>query len=334
MAEGFAGDNALVVGIDAGATATKCRVATVRGSVVGRSVAPGANFRSSGADPVDSLTGALTDALSDHRKDRVVAGVIGMAGAASAGIERQRAAAEQAWSAAGLPGSPHVVTDLEVAFASGSAEPDGLLLLAGTGAVAAAVEGFTVVHRRDGYGWLLGDEGSAVWIGLAGLRAAVTGIDGRGEPTALSDTLTRALVGDSLPLAGRPEDLTQAIIGVVYHRPPAELGALAPLVEDAAKAGDAVARRICGEAADRLLTTLDAAHRAASTGSTETVVVAGSVACGSGIVGTLVADGIRDRYGTSPQYAQDGAVGAAALALRDVLADPAADAAHRALIAS
>src|SRR5262245_44078857 len=105
----------VVVGVDAGATATRCVVATTDGVVLGRGGAPGANQRSSAGSPVDALASSLRAALSTVDPARVAAGVVGMAGAGSAGRASAEAAAASAWQAVGLSGRPDTVTDLEVA---------------------------------------------------------------------------------------------------------------------------------------------------------------------------------------------------------------------------
>ncbi|MFD0537747.1 hypothetical protein ACFQY7_32330 [Actinomadura luteofluorescens] len=51
------------------------------------------------------------------------------------------------------------------------------------------------MQRADGYGWLVGDEGSAVWLGKEAVRAALAAYDGRGSPTLLTDSVPRALLG-------------------------------------------------------------------------------------------------------------------------------------------
>ncbi len=63
----------------------------------------------------------------------------------------------------------------------------GAVIAAGTGVVTLAV-GRTVA-RVDGWGYLIGDAGSAYWIGRAGMEAAMRGHDGRGQLTRLTDRL-------------------------------------------------------------------------------------------------------------------------------------------------
>ncbi|MEV4704277.1 BadF/BadG/BcrA/BcrD ATPase family protein [Actinoplanes sp. NPDC049316] len=299
-------DRGLVVGVDAGATSTRCVVATLDGAVVGRGVAGGANLNSSGGDVAGELAAALRAALSTVDPARVRAGVVGGAGSAGAAREAFRSAAGRAWAAAGPAGEVRTVTDLEVAFTAGTPQPGGVLLLSGTGALAARFAGGALERRCDGYGWLLGDEGSAVWMGLRAMRAAVAAVDGRGEPTVLLEAALRWAGADRA--AG--DDLAQALVAAGFARPPAELGGLAPAVSEAADAGDAVALRICAAAAAKLLHTFDVVGPPAGD-----VVLAGSVLLSPGPVARAVHEGVARRTGAEPREAADGAAGAAALAL-------------------
>ncbi|MEV7628672.1 BadF/BadG/BcrA/BcrD ATPase family protein [Actinoplanes sp. NPDC089786] len=175
----------LVLGVDAGATTTRSVLATTDGHVIGRGRAGGANLNSSGRDLADTLRRALGAAVAGADPSMVRLGVLGAAGSAGAGRRVFGTAAVEAWRTMGLPGVPVTTTDLEVAFAAGTWEQQGTLLLSGTGALAARFESGALTHRCDGYGWLLGDEGSAVWIALRALRACLAALDGRGPETAL-----------------------------------------------------------------------------------------------------------------------------------------------------
>ncbi|MES9535715.1 MULTISPECIES: BadF/BadG/BcrA/BcrD ATPase family protein [unclassified Actinomadura] len=183
-----------VVGIDAGGTKTRCVVLTLGGALAGSGTGPGAN-PNSGGDTAGALTTALREALGDLDRTHILTGVFGIAGAGSAGRPAAVAAARRAWQSVGLRGSPAVVTDIAVAFAAGTSEPKGIVVFSGTGAGAAVINDGAIVQRADGYGWLVGDEGSAVWLGKEAVRAALAAYDGRGSPTLLTDSVPRALLG-------------------------------------------------------------------------------------------------------------------------------------------
>ena len=181
-----------VLGVDAGGTHTRAAIVTLDGVVAAHGSGPGAN-PNSGGDTAQALTAALTSAIYAAGVDpRLISGgVCGVAGAGAAGRARVTDAATTAWRAAGLEGVPHVVTDIAVAYAAGSEEPVGLVVFAGTGAGAAVIDDGEILRRADAYGWLIGDEGSAVWIGREAVRAAMRAYDGRGAPTVLAATVPR-----------------------------------------------------------------------------------------------------------------------------------------------
>lgn len=63
---------------------------------------------------------------------------------------------------------------------------DGVVIIAGTGITALAVgHNRTSVHTFSGDGYLIGDEGSAYWIGSRGLNLALRAADGRGGDSDL-----------------------------------------------------------------------------------------------------------------------------------------------------
>ncbi|MEV7968430.1 BadF/BadG/BcrA/BcrD ATPase family protein [Sphaerisporangium sp. NPDC088356] len=365
----------LVVGVDGGGTSTRCLVATLSGEIVARGRAGGANPRSA-RDPGGNLTRALGEALFQlgpgFQPSDVAGGVFGLAGASAAGRERALAMAASAWHAAALPGLPVVVPDILVAFAAATPGPSGSVMIAGTGAVAARVADRLIVRRCDGYGWLLGDEGSGVWIGREAVRSALAALDGRGPQTALTGRVLPALTGNrpdsgaalgwdrpgsgAAPAGDRPESgaallgnppgsgaasltgeaLAQAIVAAVYDGEPARLGTLSPLVESAAREGDRVAITILDDAARLLVRTLDTV----SAGAGLPVVLAGSLLTRP----TLVAERVREALtGRTVVVAEDGAAGAAALAVRVAAGsagglraarDTETEAAHRRLLAA
>ncbi|MFC1416226.1 N-acetylglucosamine kinase [Streptacidiphilus cavernicola] len=315
---GAAAGPALVLGLDAGGTGSRALAATAQGEVLGRGSGAGANQHSA-PDPAAALTEALCGALAGLDPGRVTAGVLGLAGAGPAGRAEAERLAGTAWARAGLTGRPAVVTDLAVAFAAATVRPDGALLLAGTGAVSALFRERVAVRRCDGYGWLLGDEGSGVWLGREAVRAALSALDGRAEPTALVPAVARALLGDD-GAGAASDDLPQALLGAVYAAAPARLAGLAPVLDAAARAGDAVALRIVAEAAERLL------RSALALGPVDPdapFVLAGSLLTRPTLLAARVRSGLAAEGLAAPLAAEDGAAGAAALALRGLGADDA-----------
>ncbi|WP_238020037.1 BadF/BadG/BcrA/BcrD ATPase family protein [Dactylosporangium sp. AC04546] len=329
----------LVIGVDAGGTTTRCVAASLDGAVVGRGLAGGANAQSSGASSATALVAAVGAALSGLDPSLVVAGVVGRSGAVADGTAGSRGASH--WAELGVdPSVMRVVTDLEVAYAAGTPSPSGLLLLSGTGAAAVAFRAGGLHARCDGYGWLLGDDGSAVWLGREAVRAVLRAVDGRGAPTALAEPVLAALCATADPVAppgpaveaGDPAAVIGAVLRSAYREPPAALGRLAPLVGVAALDGDAVAQGIVAQAADRLLESLDAASRHLPAGESGPVVLAGSVLLAGGPVASRVRAGVRERFEADPAEARDGAAGAASLAIAAVTGAPISGDIHARLV--
>ncbi|GHE44689.1 N-acetylglucosamine kinase [Streptosporangium violaceochromogenes] len=319
----------LVIGVDGGGTSTRCVVATESGEVAGRGYGGGANTLSA-ADPTGSLRAALREALKGLDPAGVAAGVFGLAGVEAA-PGPACAIAGEAWRLSGLTGHPAVVPDTLVAFAGATEEPSGTVLIAGTGAVAARIEDRRIVRRADGYGWLLGDEGSGAWIGLRAVRAVLASLDGRAGPTALCGTVLGDLRARS-PAAGSaarrkapgPETagwIVSAVHAGVADAGPAWLARLAPLVEAAAETGDATATAIVREAALLLAGTVRSLGPASGP-----LVLAGSLLTEPTLLSARVRAGLPGPVVT----ARDGAAGAAALALHTL--GPDALTAHRRLI--
>jgi N-acetylglucosamine kinase-like BadF-type ATPase len=123
----------------------------------------------------------------------------------------------------GLARAVRVISDAEAAHAAALRDRAGLLLLAGTGSIAIGRDGRGQWHRAGGLGPLLGDEGSAFWIGRQWLRA-------------------RSRDGDIAPVRA----------ALASPAPVARIAALAPAVLRRARNGDRVAREIARDAQDEL----------------------------------------------------------------------------------
>lgn len=136
-----------------------------------------------------------------------------------------------------------MTSDAVIAHAGALNGQPGVVLIAGTGVVALAIDANGALRTADGWGPWLGDEGGGTWIGAAGLRAALRGHDGRGPSTALLDA-ARARFGAP---ATWPAQFTDA----------AALASFAPDV--IAAQGDAAALAIISAAAEALAATARAA---------------------------------------------------------------------------
>ncbi|RVX37962.1 N-acetylglucosamine kinase-like BadF-type ATPase [Nonomuraea polychroma] len=286
----------LVLGIDAGGTSSRAALFTVDGEPVGSGRASGANPVTLGMERAGAnLTAAVEAAAPATLLAQVESVVVGLAGHPG----RCRALAEQVFRRL-LPDGPpvRVVGDVVTAFAAGTAAPSGTVLISGTGAIAAKITNHERTATSDGYGWLLGDEGSAFWLGHAAARTAIRALSPATRPTVRAQspatrtairvlspatrptvqaahsghgTLVALVVRHLLP-RGAGEDAVEELAAAVHAAPPLALAELAPLVSLAAEAGDPAASAIVAEAASRLARTAADVHEPGLP-----IVLAGSV---------------------------------------------------------
>ncbi len=202
--------------------------------------------RELGADPVDGIAVGLAGLTQAPHAPAVLAEhLLGPLGA-----DRLVAASDMTTSHLG-------------ALAGGA----GVVVAAGTGAVALAVADTGTHHRVDGWGYLLGDAGSGHAIGRAGLDAALRCHDGRGGSQRL-----RSLAQQRF---GSLDDLPRLVHG--SDNPPRTIAAFARDVASAAHEGDDTARALWVEAGRDLAVTAAAAARA----------LAGEVLAGEVLVSTV-----------------------------------------------
>ena len=317
--------NSLVLGGDLGGTATRILVVGTDGRECGRGTAGAGNPVSHPAGAAEALGDALRAALVGIDPGRVRASVLGVAGISALRTPPMAARFGQVWTHMGLTCDPGYAADLEVAFAAGTPEPDGSVLVAGTGATAGAVIERRLTRTADGHGWLLGDDGSGFWLGREAVRAALHTLDA-GEPAGrLVGSVLRELEADeagdevgSAP-AGREADRRRdRVIQAVNARPGVELSVLAPLVSAAYRAGDPQARSIVERAAAALLATLG---RIRDPAATTPIVLAGSLTSDTSPVGSTVRRLLPARFAGPVRPARSGVGGAAWLALAAL--DPA-----------
>lgn len=120
----------------------------------------------------------------------------------------------------------------------------GVVVAAGTGAVALGTDLRETWRRADGWGYLLGDRGSGAWVGQQGLRHALRALDG------LSGGSAELLARSREHFGGVSELETQVYRGQVATS--SLLAGFAPRVAEAAREGDPMARRIWWEAGTHL----------------------------------------------------------------------------------
>lgn len=318
----------LVLGLDIGGTTSRALLADLDGRQLASGTAAGGNPTAHHASAAfAAVETALRTALGGVDPTRVAAAVVGMAGVGRLAEPEVRDRFAAMWQRVGLACRYQAVPDAVVAFAAGTAEGHGTLLLAGTGAIAAQVRNRRLGRIADGHGWLLGDLGSGFWLGREAVRATLAHLDGW---TGRSDVVRRLLAA----VLGRAPDPSResviAVVNAVRRDPPVALARFAPLVCEAAAAGDPVACDIIARAAGHLI---DSATLVRTADPTSPLVLAGGLLVGDTPLSTEVRARAARCWPDAPvTLAGDGAAAATWLAALSLPDPPPAASLHARLV--
>lgn len=169
---------------------------------------------------------------------RLAAAAVGASGI-EIGTEVQRQGLALAAEALALPSQRlWVVGDERTALRGAFPDGPGIVVISGTGTIAVGRDGQGREHRCAGWGWMLDGAGSAFDIGRDGLAISLQMADGRLARGPLLERLWQALELDPAD-PGAPQAIKARVVQAGFV--PAGLAALAPLVEELAAQGDALA---------------------------------------------------------------------------------------------
>jgi len=229
------------LGIDGGGSETRAVVVDDTLQVIGRGSSGASNHYVTGAALAAehcrlAADAALLDATRLEprlKRDAVVAWGFGLAGVRRPGD----VALMHPQLEALVSGRPWILdTDVAAAHSGAFGGRTGIVLSAGTGSICFGRDDAGERFYSDGWGPLLGDEGSGYWLGMEALRAVCRAADGRGPRTRLT-----ANVFDALNIA----DVDQ-LVPLIYSPdfPREQMSRLAQLVFNGAENGDQVAIEI------------------------------------------------------------------------------------------
>lgn len=220
-----------LLGVDAGSSKISLSSYALDGSLLMTRKCQGASFS---ADPQAAIKLVL-DAVDDFTVSSQ--GHCSFVAVGCSGI-RASGKAEELSRLLSLPNK--VVDDGVFALYSAFGHDDGILLISGTGSVCYGKRGGRT-HSVGGWGHLVDDRGSGTWIALAAIKALFSRADHDLPLGMLDKDILSYFRCDVLSL---PYKINQAS--------KRELAALAPVVEDAAKAGDGGALAILQDAGHEL----------------------------------------------------------------------------------
>ena len=233
----------LFLGIDGGQSSTTVLIGDRDGQVIGWSSGGPCNHVGA-SESVDKFTSVIRTCLSEAcliaglRADtvRFASACCGMSGGPNdkAKLLSQILTADQL----------SVETDGEVALFGAMSGGPGIIVISGTGSIAYGRSARGDVKRAGGWGYMFGDEGSAFDIVKQAVRASLRYEEGWGGRTLLHS----ALLG-----ASGARDANH-MLHLLYTSawPRARVAALAKLVDDISREGDAIAHAILEQAGQSL----------------------------------------------------------------------------------
>jgi N-acetylglucosamine kinase-like BadF-type ATPase len=178
------------LGIDGGGTKTTCAAGDETRVLAAATAGPSNVVRVGEAQARKSLHQAVHQACaaSGITPERVARTCIGGSGAA-----RPELAAMVHGILAQILSTPiDVVGDMEIALQAAFGDEPGVIVIAGTGSIAYGRDKSGKTVRAGGWGFEIGDEGSAHWIGRAAVSVVLRASDREGE-SAASSGLAQAL---------------------------------------------------------------------------------------------------------------------------------------------
>jgi len=250
-----AGPGALLFGLDAGGTRTRALLAGRGGETLwrgeGGAASPSRVGVAAGVEVVAHLWRQACTARPDA--PRLLEGVgAGFAGARSGSVRQAlREALAPVFSSPVSPaGVPVTVThDAETALLGAHGwEGAAAVVISGTGSISLVRDSSCALALSGGWGWPLGDEGSAVWLGLEAVRRALLAWE-RGYPDEFTGT---ALAAWGLGPIEREEPHALMRAAVAARAEPERYGRLAPPVMALAAAGQPAAVELATRAGREL----------------------------------------------------------------------------------
>ena len=233
----------LFLGVDGGQSSTKAVIGDGAGNILGRGAGGPCNHAGAGegrARLERGVTEALASACRDAGLDPLTVAFEAACFGMSGGPDDKEAILSQILRSGVLL----VTTDAAIALAGATASGCGIIVIAGTGSIALGRNGEGRKARAGGWGFQFGDEGSGFDIVRQALRASLRMEEGWGPPTGLRRVLLEATESAST---------NETLHSFYTDRWPRErVAALAPLVDAAAREGDAAAIEIVNRAAQEL----------------------------------------------------------------------------------
>jgi N-acetylglucosamine kinase-like BadF-type ATPase len=229
-----------VIGVDGGGTKTMAALADSEGKILKLVKTGPSNLRNVG---IGKAVLNILEAIKKLKKGKKIVSIfVGLAAIEEEFKFEKEKIKREIRKKLKFRGKLEIGSDQIVAFRSGTDEKNGIVLISGTGCVCHGWKNGKQA-KTSGWGWL-NDEGSGFWVGQRGFQAIFKELDGRGEKTLITK-----LVFKNWRLKKKEDFLKK-----VYRKDSVrQVSLISRIVDEAAKRGDRIARKIMEEAGKELV---------------------------------------------------------------------------------
>jgi len=228
-------EKGFVIGIDGGGTKTIAALADFKGKILKKIEIGSTNPNKIGFKRAILNLRKLILKISKNKKVKIA--YLGLAGGLERDKEKREKIRKEIQKFFNFP--IFVDGDQRIAFSAGTDEKSGIVVIAGTGAIAMGWRGKKVAIS-GGWDWLIGDQGSAFWVGKKVLEEIGKTLDGRRE-----DFKLRKFIFKKLKIK-REIDLYKNFYNEDFV---AKVASISKFVDEFSKKGDRFSKEILIEAA-------------------------------------------------------------------------------------
>ncbi|TQR20799.1 N-acetylglucosamine kinase [Psychrobacillus vulpis] len=255
-----------VLGIDGGGTTTSAVIADENGNIYSQLIVGRSNPTAMTKQEFEKvIQDVLLNIQSQNPNvfNELSCCYAGMAGVGEGNYEGMLQHALQRY----LPSKTEILiaNDAVNALYSGTLGSEGIVQIAGTGAITVGINEQHELFRTAGWGYIFDDEGSGYDLGIGVIKAVFKAFDGRGLATSLTNRLISHFNVSSVP------DIIEKVYGGEHPR-----SIIAPLsvyaVEEALN-NDVMAQLIIQKACEDLFISIKACHSKMKLKDKETMVV-------------------------------------------------------------
>lgn len=230
------------IGVDGGGTKTTAALANKNGEIIKRATSGPSSPRNQGIKlTVKNISDAIYKVYNNENILSVFIGLPSIEEEGKAYIEKIKK--DILTDKRIKPALKNLVigSDQLAAFYSKIDTLEGVLVIAGTGAVSRGFKGVKEV-KASGWGWL-SDEGSSFYVGQKSIQAILKSIDGRGKETLITKIAFKKL---------KVKDINSFLLKI-YSSSTTEIVPLFSIFcNEASKRGDLIAKKILKESAREL----------------------------------------------------------------------------------